>query len=179
MKPIPLPEQAYLNECLDYDPLTGELTWKIRPRDHFISNSSFTKFNNQFAGKTAFTSLDGEGYLYRAITIKGQRKFYKAHRIIWKLIYGYDPLQIDHENRIRHDNRLSNLINSSSVANARNRKKRIDNSSGHTGIQITPNGKFIAILGSKHLGVFNTLTDALAKRKRFANKAGYHPNHGT
>ena len=50
------------------------------------------------------------------------------------------------------------------------RKKRADNTSGHTGVYITKNGKFRASITFKkkryHLGIFDTVEDALKARKR-------------
>ena len=50
------------------------------------------------------------------------------------------------------------------------RKKRSDNTSGHTGVYITPNGRYKAGITFKkkryHLGVYDTLEDAICARKR-------------
>jgi len=48
---------------------------------------------------------------YKIIHI--EKKMYKAHRLIWKAFHNewdlQSPLQIDHINQIRHDNRIENL----------------------------------------------------------------------
>ena len=94
-KSKPLPSQKELQEKFNYDPETGQLTWKIsssariKPGDH--------------AGH-----YSGKGYLI----VKLNYSLYRAHRIIWKLAYGEDPpadMEIDHINRNGIDNRLSNL----------------------------------------------------------------------
>ena len=55
MKPILLPDQAYLLECFKYDPLTGDIVWANRPIHHFKTEGAFKKFNTQYADKPAFT----------------------------------------------------------------------------------------------------------------------------
>jgi hypothetical protein len=78
--------------------------------------------------------------------------------------------QIDHINRIRTDNRISNLREVSHKQNHQNRSKSSHNTSGHSGVswykqksrwraQITHNQKDI------HLGLFTNLEDAIAARK--------------
>ena len=178
MKPIPLPDQAYLLECFKYDPLTGDIVWANRPIHHFKTEGAFKKFNNQYASKPAFTSLDGEGYKYAGITVKGKRNFYKAHRVIWKMVHGVDPDQIDHDNRDRTDNRLVNLVSSSNSLNSKNRGKRKDNTTGYTGVGLTPSGKFVARFPQEYLGTFNTAIEAHNFREQHKQAKGYHANHG-
>ena len=178
MKPIPLPDQAYLLECFKYDPLTGDIVWANRPIHHFKTESAFKKFNIQYAGKPAFTSLDGEGYKYGSITVKGKSNFYKAHRVIWKMVHGVDPDQIDHDNRDRADNRLVNLDSSSNRLNSKNRGKREDNTTGYTGVKLTPSGKFVAIAAQEYLGTFNTAIEAHNFREQHKQAKGYQANHG-
>lgn len=178
MKPNPLPDCSFLCECFDYDPNTGILTWKKRPKEHFASEGSFKKWNNQFPGKQAFTSKDGEGYLYGSLSQNGKRTFYKAHRIIWKMVHGYDPDQIDHDNRVRTDNRITNLKAASAVSNARNRKMRADNTTGYTGVELTPSGKFVARFAQEYIGTYDSALEAHQAREKLKQSKNYHPKHG-
>ena len=178
MKPIALPDSNYLNECFIYVPSTGLLYWKVRPAHHFLNGKQTDMWNKCNAYKQVFKSIDGEGYAYGAISHRGSRSFYKAHRIIWKMMYGSNPDQIDHDNRIRSDNRLNNLVTSSASGNAKNRKKRSDNSTGYTGVSRTVSNKYIARLNQTYLGTYDTALEAHTARESLKQSQGYHINHG-
>jgi len=88
----PLPDVEILKEYFDYDKDTGVVTRLKR-----VANR--TKVGDIVGSKRA------DGYL--STSFKG--KSYFLHRIIWKMYYGFDPLEVDHVNGCRSDNRLSNL----------------------------------------------------------------------
>lgn len=48
---------------------------------------------------------------YLQVGFGGPGKLWVGHRLIWKIVTGDDPgnMQVDHINRIRHDNRWKNL----------------------------------------------------------------------
>ncbi|MBE6249358.1 MAG: HNH endonuclease, partial [Prevotella sp.] len=50
-----------------------------------------------------------KGYLYVSLYLDRQRKDVYLHRLVWALVYGRFPKQIDHLNGIKTDNRLENL----------------------------------------------------------------------
>jgi hypothetical protein len=81
-----------IRDVLDYDPETGDLTWKI--------NRGRAK-----AGALVRSPIPSTGY-YR-LTYK--RKSYLAHRVAWFLHYGAQPEIVDHINHDRTDNRINNL----------------------------------------------------------------------
>jgi len=112
-----LPKQERLKELFNYNPERGELTWRI--------SKSFRRPAGQTAG-----GLNGCGYP----TVRVNNKAYLAHRIIWKLVTGEEPDVIDHINRIRNDNRISNLRNCTTADNASNRGISKANSSGIKGV---------------------------------------------
>lgn len=144
----------YLRSILNYDQEAGIFTWKV------------STSNNVKVGDVA-GSLDGAGY--QQIGIQSRR--YKAHRLAWLHTHGVWPkAQIDHINRIRTDNRISNLRDVSHKQNGQNRSTNSDNTSGHPGVhwykpyskwraEITHNQKNI------HLGYFDDLEEAVAARK--------------
>ena len=100
-----IPPQTYLKDCFDYDFCTGMLHWKERPRSHFDTKRGQNIFNACLAGMLA-GSLGSHSYI--EVSINGES--FLAHRIVWMLHYGTPPLeQIDHENGVRHDNRIENL----------------------------------------------------------------------
>jgi hypothetical protein len=60
---------AEISKLLKYDPETGKLFWLPRPVEMFSdaflgSEWSAKKWNTRYAGKEAFTALDGRGYHY-------------------------------------------------------------------------------------------------------------------
>lgn len=108
-------DRETLSRILDYDPGTGRFVWKI--------NAS-TKAQ---VGKDAGT-LDSYGYTI----IRFQGKGYKAHRLAWILTYGEEPDGlIDHINRVRSDNRISNLRVVDAHQNAQNLGIHKKNRSGY------------------------------------------------
>ena len=95
MNHLQLPSQQRLRELLNYDPDTGVFTWKA------------PKSNRIKVGQKAGAALKHVDY--RQIGIDGTT--YRAHRLAWMYVYGEDPgpLQVDHINRDRSDNRIGNL----------------------------------------------------------------------
>lgn len=180
----PLPSQGVLHQLLRYDADTGKLYWKERPASMFKSGrygpeSEAKRWNAKNAGAEAFTALTDAGHAHGTIfDVK-----HRAHRVVWKLIYGEEPISIDHINGNPKDNRLENLRAVTHKENMRNQKMRSTNSSGHQGVRwVTRLSKFraqICVDGRpRHLGVFDNLDAALAARKEAERKHGFHANHG-
>lgn len=156
-----------LRDLLRYEPLTGKLYWKERPRELFIDGSedvdaTFKSWNKRWAGKEAFTSDDGVGY--RQGRIFG--KSYRAHRVAWAIYHGAWPAdEIDHINGCRMDNRLENLREATREENGRNAGAKITNTSGFKGVSWKKDiGKWrarILVSGVEHsLGVFDCPKEA-------------------
>lgn len=179
MKRAPLPDQETLHSLLDYDLETGALTWRRRPESSFATLNAARTWNTKFAGAPALISPDKDGYLCGTIA----RSRFRSHRVIWKMVYGEDPIEIDHINRIRHDNRLSNLRHVDKVTNHRNKRLFKNNKSGVPGVYWQQDrGKWIATIGesgkSKTIGRFDDFDAAVAARKAAERQYGFHPNHG-
>ena len=97
-----------LLENLHYDPETGVFTW--------IKQKSYSTQIGSIAG----TKLK-DGY----IRIKFNSRPYFAHRLAWFYIYKEFPIKgLDHVNRNREDNRLSNLREASISENNQNRNSK-------------------------------------------------------
>lgn len=113
-----------LRSRLDYDPETGVMKWKRRHENNRIDKM----WNKRFAGKT-ITDRMISGHL--RLRVDGRN--YLVHRIAWAIAYGDWPEgDIDHANRIPHDNRLCNLrlaTRSQNCSNSVRRKK-----SGYRGV---------------------------------------------
>lgn len=153
----PLPTVERLNELLTYDEYTGILTWKMLPA---ISRSNICH-NNKCGGKVAGT-VGAKGYIMIGIG----KIYYLAHRIIWKMKTGADPVDIvDHEDTNKSNNRWKNLREAANGPNIQNSKLRKDNSSGVKGVHWdSQHRKWRAVLTtngvSVRLGRFSTLEEA-------------------
>ena len=158
-------EQAHYHFA--YSPLTGALVWKV------------PKGSRALAGAPA-GALDARGYM--GVTIN--KRPYKNHRIIWLMVTGHwPPVEIDHINGIRHDNRLVNLRAVNRTENTRNAAQRKDNSSGVTGVSWDKSRqKWFACIKvnrkTKPLGRFTDKNDAIKARQRAEKYYGFHANHG-
>jgi hypothetical protein len=153
---VPRPELTAekLRELLHYDPETGIFTWKVRAAN-LIKVGDITGCPG------------GDGYLRIGL----HNRLFLAHRLVWLYVYGEWPsLDIDHINRNKADNRISNLRDVSHKQNHQNKSKPSNNTSGHPGVswykriskwqaRIMHNYKHI------HLGLFENIEDAIAARK--------------
>ena len=161
----------HLNECVEYNPGTGELKW--RPR-------SCKSFNTKHAGRPAFNQTDDQGYKVGRMG----KVNYKAHRVAWAIHHGEWPNGlIDHVNGNRSDNRLVNLRVVDDAANARNSARPKNNTSGATGVYwFKRDRKWWVKVGfnkkAHHIGYFENLGDAIAARNAAYKEFGFHENHG-
>lgn len=174
-----LPSQHELLTLLDYDPVSGILTWKPRDKSLFADQRAFASWNTKYAGKPAFTAIDRKGYNVGAINYIN----YRASRVIFKMVHGIDPIQVDHEDGNTLNNRQYNLRDVSGSVNQQNMKRASNNTSGVTGV-CWSNSKNkweakIKVRGETiHLGRYHTFNDATAARKAGEQHYGFHPNHG-
>lgn len=106
-------------------------------KPHLIKIISEPLLNNQYAcdrqgrifhlvngrWKTDISSTDGNGYLVVSVLVGNTKKKFKAHRLIAQtyLPNPHNLPQVDHINRVRHDNSLSNLRWVTSLQNVHNR----------------------------------------------------------
>lgn len=173
----PQPSQEYLLECLDLDAETGLLTWRERPLHHFKNEHHYLVWKGRWSGVPAFREPDKDGYLIGRLD--GRRR--KAHRLIWKMVHGTEPQEIDHIDGDRTDNRPGNLRSVSKAVNARNRALQSNNTSGCVGVlwtkdrweaRIKLNGRTTC------LGRFHNFEDAVKARRQGEQDLGFHPNHG-
>ena len=121
-----LPSQKYLKECLRYEPETGKLYWKRRPRKHFESSKKFKTWNAHWSGAEAFTACQKApgGIVYKVGKLNNCQ--YKAHRVVWKLVTGKEPPAIiDHKDKKGSNNRFANMRDASPSQNAVNRKNKV------------------------------------------------------
>lgn len=99
---------------------------------HFSYNSQTGEITRDDR-RNSLGSLDKDGYLI----IKIKKRQYKAHRIAWLLHYGRFPTkEIDHINRNRSDNRISNLREVDRCENNRNSSKKVNPKTGVIGVYL-------------------------------------------
>jgi hypothetical protein len=147
-----LPTQDRLKEVLSYDPMTGDFEW-IK-----------TLTNAHPAGSRAGCK-SAKGYVH--IAVDDVR--YPASRLAWLYMTGNDPgeLEVDHDNRIRSDNRFSNLKLATRKQNNENTNMQKNNTSGYRGVSFTK-GRWEAYIYHHRkkirVGWFRNLVDAALAR---------------
>lgn len=150
MKKFQLPPAHRLHDLFEYNPSTGVLTWRV-------STNNRVKVGDPIKTKYA------AGHL--AVSIDGVR--YLAHRIIWKMMTGEDPVdQIDHIDGNASNNAFANLRESDQAQNLANTRKRRDNTSGAKGVSYHKvTGKWRVTIGkgykSKQIGIFDDFQSAV------------------
>ena len=169
-----------VRELLDYNPETGELTWRERGREWFKNKQAWSVWNNRFAGKPALACVHVNGYLNGSLL----GKKYLTHRVCWLHYYLEWPEdQIDHINGDRTFNAIRNLRDVTNQENARNSKVHCKNKTGVAGVSWDKhNGKWVPTICAAgrniNLGSYDNLHEAAIARKAAEKALGFHKNHG-
>ena len=134
------------------------------------------QWNGKMAGKP-FGTKHNRGYIHGDI---GGTK-YLAHRIIWKMVTGEEPPEIDHDDGNGTNNRFANLLASNHQSNMRNAERRVPNTSGVVGVYPARGGRWTARIktnGTFHtLGTFDTIEAAHAVRMARQRELGFTERH--
>lgn len=143
--------QARLKEILRYSRKTGQFTWRVK--------------RGRSASGTVAGTTRRDGYV--AISVDGA--LYLAHRLAWLYCYGALPVRsLDHKNRVRDDNRISNLREVTPQQNLENTTRaNRRNKTGLRGVTFDPrDGRYYARIfsdGVQHsLGGYSTAEEAHA-----------------
>lgn len=151
------PTQKRINELFDYDGIN-----LVRK----------TKIGNTKKNVIAGYKSKSTGYVYVQIDNRAQ----PVHRLIWVILYGYYPEQIDHINGVRHDNRIDNLRAVTQKENLQNITKLRSKNSGVKGVRMRKNGTYKVgfKVGDKikYFGTYNTLDEAAETSKDVCKKLG-------
>lgn len=144
-----------INDLLHYDSETGVFVWNRAPGRNF-------RLVGRAAGR-----IGSAGYV--EIGLGGKR--YMAHRLAWLLVYGQWPKrQIDHINRIKTDNRISNLREATVPQNGHNVGVQSRNTSGVRGVDWRPGrsrwrARLMVESTGVSLGNFSDFFEAVCARK--------------
>ena len=166
MAPKTLPSRDLVRQLLHYDVATGEFTWLRRPREMFTCQRQFLYWNGRYVGKQA-GCIAPNGY--HVITLNAGS--FKIHRLAWLYVYGEPvPTEIDHIDRDKRNNRISNLRAATASQNQANRTP-IRTASGVKGVR-PYKGSFRAYIRLNgtgfHLGTFSTIEEAAAAYREAA-----------
>lgn len=124
-------------------------------------------------------SPNSQGY-YR-VYVDGERYF--AHRVIFLMVYGYLPKQVDHINQDKTDNRIDNLRPATHAQNMFNRPIFKNNTTGRQGVDFK-DGKYRARIQvdgkSEYIGKFNCLEEASSayEKRRIELQGDVFPSRG-
>jgi hypothetical protein len=144
--------QERLKSLLTYDPDTGEFRWRFQRQ------------------RCPVGALAGTSSYHGYVVIKLNGRSYRAHRLAWLYQHGCWPDgELDHVNRQRNDNRITNLREASRFANCQNRVKSPAAHSQHIGVSKGFGGKGWRAYIDKNnrrvtLGVFATEAEAVHAR---------------
>jgi hypothetical protein len=171
---------SFIAECLSYDPATGEIRWKERPREHFANEAAYKTHARRKAGELAGCVDDSTGYLVIGLS----NKLLYGHRVAWAISHGEWPdQQIDHINGRKLDNRAENLRCVSQAENSRNSTAKRIGSCDIAGVGFAKRerkwrARIMLDYRDIHLGYFDTMEEAAAARSAALVTHGFHPNHG-
>lgn len=143
-------------------------------------NGKLMKFNQKNGLIKEIGSPDKDGYLRFGL----DGKIVKIHRFLYEQFHNItltSDIELNHQNRVRTDNRIDNLEISNRSYNNQNKEKQINNKSGFKGVWYNKQNKKwraqININGKRtHLGYFITAElayDSYKKKARELNKQGH------
>lgn len=162
------------SELFEYDPVDGVLYWKPLPERYPNGRIRAKAYRRRIAAGSFNHKRNFINVQYNGIN-------YKAHRIIWLLVYGHYPeAHIDHVNGNGSDNRLENIRIATNAENNQNLTVRKDNTSGFQGVWFNKKrGKFSAELcvGKKRIRKYGFLTAEQAYDEYLRLKQEHHKFH--
>lgn len=151
-----LMNMAKIREKLAYDPETGQFTWLV--------SAGSVKAGDEASSTTTAG--------YGRVKIEGV--YYYLHRLAWAFVHGDFPdSDLDHENLVKSDNRISNLRLATKAENQMNRGVPKNNASGCKGVTWNASrGKWSVRCAAngkrRHLGYFDDVAIATSVYRQHA-----------
>jgi hypothetical protein len=149
----PLPPLEVLNRWFELERSTGKLYWKERPSAKIRVGKEAGCVARLTSGMRCFITVPGyPGRFYR-------------YRLVWKMVYGTDPVSnaIDHLDQNSLNDSPDNLVDGGKSWNGRN--KAVTAVSGYRGV-IAMNGRWRASYTdygrSVYVGTYDTIQEAAA-----------------
>ena len=159
--------QAYVRECLHYDPDEGTFTWRKRPRHHFKNEADMNRVNERHAGNLAGTYSKSENMTYLHIDGK---KFRAAKLAVIHRVAQIGHMKIICLNGDGSDIRITNLRATELSHLASTTRPWINGVTGTTGITKTKHGTYEARIHrnskTKFVGTGKTIAEAVALREK-------------
>lgn len=179
-----------------YDTLNGKLYWKWRdPEDEFVKAQMTTKgvkiFNTCNAGKqigTVYSNRAGNNYLTFSLKLNGKSNNYSVHRVIWLIMNGSWPEELDHIDGNGLNNNYRNMRDVNRSGNSRNHRLASNNKvTGVAGVRFyshtkVPLWQAYCYDGVERkqiqLGNYKDFFEAICARKSYELLNGYSERHG-
>lgn len=126
--------------------------------------------------KGLFWYITEQGYVYTRLDEYNQQALHR------KIVNAKEGEFVDHISGEVYDNTKVNLRIVTKKDNNKNTSIGKNNTTGYVGVELIPNGKYLAAITVDykkiHLGVFDILGDAVKSREDAEIKYGFHKNHG-
>lgn len=155
------PTHSEVKELFNYDEFSGTLTRKID-----VANNAKKDMKVGW--------INSDGYL----NVKIKRVTFKVHQIIWLWMKGTWPTGvIDHINRNKLDNRVSNLRDTTIAVNNINKGVRKDSKTGIPNVTWRERDKLFYVAcrangKQNYLGSYRNISDAKTAAEIFKNRLG-------
>ena len=149
------------NRLFNYNKVTGIITLKVNR-----GAGSKYKVGDSVGGRHECGPINSKKYYLRT---RLNNKHVYVHRIIWVLVTGEQPEEIDHIDGDGLNNKWKNLRSVSHSVNGKNQKKHKNNTSGNSGVTFRKDSnkwraRIMVDDKSISLGTFTKKEDALSAR---------------
>lgn len=165
------PPHTFLSQSLTQEVVMFELTYE-KLHEHLSYSPTSGKWLRIKGVRGASLGSNPASYDkihgYNHVCVGGKR--YRSSRLAWFYMTGYWPEhQVDHDNRIKHDDRWSNLKHATVSCNGRNCGIKSNNTSGIRGIYFNKlRSKWCAQITvdmkAFNLGIFESFDEAVCTR---------------